>query len=328
MEPTLESGLSPGLTTRVPTLADAEGIADLQNSVFIDEIGMPYTSTAEVATLLSSAAVNLETDVLLVEDRGRMVGVTTVGTMDPFERLNLDGFVRPADNGRGIGSHLMAWATQRAKQMAVERPCANPPPLLQHWASDPAPRCRALLAAHGFTLERWFHHMEIDLTAPAPDPEGLWPLPDDITIRTIELDEIGAVFEASNEAFRDHFGHEESTEENFRHFMVERNDFDPTLWFVAVTDDGTIAGVCCCVVNDTMGEVRGLVDDLAVRRPWRGEGVASQLLAVALEEMRRRNLGVGQLFVDSENPTGALGVYQRAGMFVARSFSNYSRPLM
>lgn len=319
--------LPTGMSARGASIQDAAALAELQNSVFIDEIGLPYTSVAEMVRALTFDKIDPPQDVIIIHEGDRMVGSSLVHTEDPFERISIDGFVRPSDTGRGIGTCLMTWAEERARQLAMQHPTHDPPPLVQHWAADPSPLSRAFLEAHDFGLERWFHHMEIDLGQPAADPSRLWPLPPSISIRPIELIEVTAVWEASNEAFRDHWGHVEVTEEQFRHFMVEREDFDASLWFVAVTDDGTVAGDCLCFINDQMGELRGLVDDVAVRRPWRGKGVASQLLAISLDALRERGIQRGQLFVDSENPTGALGVYERAGMYVARSFSNYAKPL-
>ena len=51
-----------------------------------------------------------------------------------------------------------------------------------------------------------------------------------------------------------------------------------------------------------------------MRRPWRGRGLGRALLREAFAELRRRGLPRAYLGVDSENPTGAMGLYESVGM--------------
>jgi ribosomal protein S18 acetylase RimI-like enzyme len=57
---------------------------------------------------------------------------------------------------------------------------------------------------------------------------------------------------------------------------------------------------------------------LAVRRPWRRRGLGLALLRHSFVEMERRGMTRASLGVDAENLTGAVALYERAGMRVAR----------
>ena len=51
-----------------------------------------------------------------------------------------------------------------------------------------------------------------------------------------------------------------------------------------------------------------------MRKPWRGRGIGSALLRRSFSDIARRGGREVTLWVDSENATGAVGVYERVGM--------------
>jgi ribosomal protein S18 acetylase RimI-like enzyme len=103
---------------------------------------------------------------------------------------------------------------------------------------------------------------------------------------------------------------------------IEVATFDPSLWFLAMDGDA-VAGVL-------MGEIlpdRGWVNDLAVRRPWRGRGLGEALLRHSFGEFYRRGQRTVSLGVDSQNLTGATRLYQRVGMRAERQYDICERVL-
>jgi ribosomal protein S18 acetylase RimI-like enzyme len=56
------------------------------------------------------------------------------------------------------------------------------------------------------------------------------------------------------------------------------------------------------------------VDEVSVRRRWRGRGLARALLLELFTELRRRGVLRVHLHVDSANPTGAMRLYGSVGM--------------
>jgi ribosomal protein S18 acetylase RimI-like enzyme len=61
----------------------------------------------------------------------------------------------------------------------------------------------------------------------------------------------------------------------------------------------------------------GWCNGLGVRRPSRRRGLGLALLRHAFRELRSRGLSCAGLGVDGSNPTGAVQLYERAGMHVA-----------
>ena len=74
-------------------------------------------------------------------------------------------------------------------------------------ASTPTPGCVALLRGDGYTAARFFY----DMVAPTLDGVVAPPMPDGIELRPVTRDQYRAIWDASAEAFRDHWGEQEWT---------------------------------------------------------------------------------------------------------------------
>jgi GNAT superfamily N-acetyltransferase len=66
---------------------------------------------------------------------------------------------------------------------------------------------------------------------------------------------------------------------------------------------------------------------LGTRRGWRRRGLAGAFLAWALDAALAAGKASPALEVDTESPTGAVGVYERTGFVVTYRTSTHARPL-
>ncbi|MEP6893649.1 MAG: GNAT family N-acetyltransferase, partial [Gaiellaceae bacterium] len=107
---------------------------------------------------------------------------------------------------------------------------------------------------------------------------------------------------------------------------VEASLVDSSLQFLA-WDGDEIAGVCLCAPHQSLQPGFGWVDVLGVRPPWRRRGLALALLTHAFEELRVRGFARVGLGVDAESTTGALELYEQAGMHVAKREDTFERTL-
>jgi ribosomal protein S18 acetylase RimI-like enzyme len=244
------------------------------------------------------------------------------------------GEVDPAFRGRGIGRavlrhnirHQQARGAQDAMRDATADEAAAPRERrLESWAMESQPRRRRLLESEGFEVVRWFFEMlrpDLDRIDPLPMPEG-------VEVRPVVPEDHRAIWAADAEAFRDHWGGVDDSENAFDLFFSGK-DFRPELWRVAWEGD-QVAGVVMnriqTTYNEQTGERRGLIAGVSVRRPWRGRGLARSLVAQSLEALRDAGMTSAVLGVDAENPTGALGVYEANGFVVERRGQNLRRPL-
>jgi len=64
-----------------------------------------------------------------------------------------------------------------------------------------------------------------------------------------------------------------------------------------------------------------------VRRLWRKCGVASALMCQSMRAMKADGLDYATLGVDTQNPTGALGLYERLGFVAVKRMINFEKPI-
>ena len=255
---------------------------------------------------------DIEANFRIALDGGRIVGWCDVWDQNnKHERLWLDP--RASRDATDVYDLLFDWGLARVHAMA-----------------DSGAVCRASgtseddafageVEKRGFELIRHFFRMEIDL-AGAPD-EPTWP--DGIIVRTFRPGEERAVYEAIDDAFADHWDYVMTPFEEWEHFAgVHTPTFDASLWFIAEEGD-ELAGFSLCRSERRPGV--GHVGVLGVRPPWRRRGLGSALLLHSFHELRGRGRSRVDLGVDGENTTGAVALYERAGMRVVRRMDAYEK---
>lgn len=263
---------------------------------------------------------------LVAELDGRVVGyvVPRIQPRDEVLALEAWGDVLPALRGRGIDTALLRWARASLEERAAADPRPGP---REHraFAMEVERSWIDLLEVEGYEKIRYGFEMRRSLTGELPDH----PLPDGLELRPVEPSQHRTIFEADDEAFRDHWGHHPATEEDFR-ALHEHPETDTSLWCVA-WDGDEVAGVVINAIyreeNATLGLARGWLDHVSVRRPWRGRGVAKALCAASFRRLREAGMDEAWLGVDAANPTGALRLYEGLGFHVVRRWFAFARPV-
>jgi ribosomal protein S18 acetylase RimI-like enzyme len=95
--------------------------------------------------------------------------------------------------------------------------------------------------------------------------------------------------------------------------------FRPEFSFLAYGDGeplGMVIGHEYDAYAEATGERDVYIPIVGTRRAGRGRGIASALLSRALTEARAAGFTNASLNVDADSPTGALGLYERAGFTV------------
>jgi Acetyltransferase (GNAT) family. len=318
----------PGLVARY--FADASDYPPLSELTIAanlyDEI--PYLPTAQTLQVEMDAAEGADPidDVVLVEVDGRVVAAAGVERVvrDAVPTYQVWGTVDPAYRRRGLGTALMGWTLGRARVRASrEDPRTRVD--LASFAEDTETGHVALLAVAGFEPARHFFLMRRHGLGDIPDT----PLPDGLEIRPVSEDQWRTILEAENEAFRDHWGQREQGESTYT-TTFGRAELDTSLWVVA-WDGDQVAGVVQNWIlpeeNDRLGVKRGWLEHISVRRPWRRRGLARAITAASLIKLREAGLDEAMLGVDSENPNGALGLYEGLGFIAQSRAAAYRREL-
>lgn len=303
-----------GFSVRRVSLDDAGSISDIVNRCMIDEIGLSWTDVEEIRSELEAPGRDgLELDCLIVDERtGDDVAYLQLWNDNPpFTEAFALAYALPEYRGRGLSACLLRCAETRARERMHRNDLLRIVlQVARFQGNDPA---RRLFASLGFRYVRTFFQMQIELTEPpaAGDVAG-------IEIRTFDVErDADGTYAALAEAFRDHWGHAFPDPAQWRYRMIdgEGSRFDAGLWFLAC-EGPEIVGAACCRSGTPRDATAAEVDELGVRRGWRGRGIGLALLQRAFVEFGRRGIHRAELTVDAESPTGALGLYRRAGMDV------------
>lgn len=264
-------------------------------------------------------------DVTLAELDGRVVATGEVRYLrrDEKHTYMLDGAVHPDVRRQGIGSALLARLEDRARERA--RGVPDGAIYLDGWMPDQNRGFVALATGAGYVPNRHFYEMinaDLGTVGEPPMPEGL-------ELRPVVMADLRRIFDAEGEAFQDHWGSFDWSDGMFTRMLTEP-DLDIGLWRVA-WDGDEVAGVVSTWIianeNEALGQRRGWLDHVSVRRPWRRRGLAAALIQSACIALREAGMTEAALGVDTENPTGALGLYERLGFRTIRRATAWRKTL-
>jgi mycothiol synthase len=162
-----------------------------------------------------------------------------------------------------------------------------------------------LARRNGFELETEIARMW--KTLGDDDPAPVWPTA--VVVRTYEPNDDELVHALLDDAYSAWDARYVSLAHgDWVKWMTESAEFDPTVWFLAVSGDELLG---CALHWNT-----GWLKDIAVRESTRGRGLGTALLRHGFAEFARRGVRRIGLKVDAANPTGAIRLYERHG-FVA-----------
>ncbi|MGY2065392.1 GNAT family N-acetyltransferase [Blastococcus sp. SYSU DS0619] len=320
--------LPDGLTVRPLRADDADAVAALlAASEPVDHTG-DHPDGADLVELWVNELVDLDHDGLLVQSRdGTVVGYATTIAPPTFRDaygVHLQGRVHPEWRGQGIGRALLAWQLDRGAELhATRHPEA--PARLTATVYTSQTSLEALLRRAGLEQLRWFFHMERPLTG----------LPDRRVVEGVQLvpftwDRDEQVRQAHNAAFTEHYGSSERDAVSWQVMFTGMRAFRPDLSVLAVLD-GEVVGYALAYVHESGGRATGTrqcyFGQIGVVPRARGRGLSKAVIIEALHVAAANDCQTAGLEVDSENSTGALGLYESLGFSTAHTQVSWSRRL-
>jgi mycothiol synthase len=308
--------LPAGLAARPLRADDMTALAGLLEAAEpVDDTG-EHEDAEGLAEFLVNERVDLDRDTCAVLAGDELVAyASTVDLGDHRDEyaVMLYGCVHPARRGRGIGRALVGWETARCGELHRAR---HPEMPGRFGVGVPSANTslERLVRRSGFAPVQYYFVMRRPLT----------DLPAVRTVEGIQLvpfdrDRDEEVRLAHNRAFVDHFGTAERDAFAWQTWFTGQKAFRPELSRLALAD-GAVVGYSLVYEHDADTAATGVREayfgQIGVLPEGRGRGVASTCIVASLHAAAADGLGRAGLTVDTNNTTGALGLYERLGFAV------------
>ncbi len=270
---------------------------------------------------------NPDTDMIFAEVEGETVAYSRVGWYQeekPNHRIYYH-FVNilPEWRYKGLEDTMAKWCEARLTEIASDHP-KDSQRFLQTYSEEGKPELKKVLRTLGYTPARYGFHMSRPLEN-IPEAE----LPEGIEARPVKAEDARKIWEASVEAFRDHWGFSEPDKDEFESYKTSKF-FQPDLWQVAWDGDEVVSSVMNYInhdYNEKTNSKRGWTENISTRREWRRRGIARALIVRSMHMHKALGLTEVALGVDTENPNGALQLYQSLGYQQEKTFITYRKEM-
>jgi mycothiol synthase len=315
----------PDLRTRPATRDDAEAINSLMAAAEeVDRTGEHY-KVEDVIEELDNPMIELARDWVVIEQDGRIVAHAQLTPRAPHAgslKVEIGGTVHPDHRGHGLGSQLVPAMIDRAHEYVRER--GDLRAVVVAMAPSQDTRLADIFARHGMHPHRYNFLMVCDPSRVEGSSNGL---PHGYALSTWEGVDQDEMRLAHNEAFVDHPGFVPWSRELWSQWVAETRNSRPALSLVARDGGGRVAAYVQTSEFDAYFEATGVreayVNKVGTVPAHRRRGLAGALLRVAVRLYRDAGFRRASLDVDSENPTGALGLYESIGFATEQRWASY-----
>jgi ribosomal protein S18 acetylase RimI-like enzyme len=301
------------------------------NTAWRESIGVSELVTTDVLDNLYAHLTNSDPylDCLVLEVGGDITGYVRTEWLDDAgsgDRVyDVTIVLAPFIASEPAYAALLAHGERRLLVDRADR-VGRPGDRFRAWIHDTDTTQAAAHRAAGYApVHRWY-----EMVRPTLDDLPLASMPDGLEVRPVRPEHWRPIWEADVEAFSDDWDPDDPSEAAFQRFLGEPNQVTE-FWQVA-WDGDQVAGHVLVTINPEenarYGRRRGVLDSVAVRRPWRRRGLARALIVRALAALRDHGETSAALGVDADNPNQALTLYESCGFAVDLSGTVYERSFM
>lgn len=317
--------------------ADLAAIADLINTCKTADHLDGWVSVESLQHNFEDPNFHPDRDLRLWENEAKQVcgyaGLYLAKHDSPTHSIAADGhhgwlffYIHPDHRNGELEHQILSWAEDHIQ--AIGRKWQLPVFKVREGCRDDQAYQQALLTQAGFTVERCFYRLERSLLDPIPQPQ----FPAGFSVRPLQgMEEVPAWIEMFNQSFVDHWSFEPETLEYRQHWMNQPS-YNAEMDRVAIAPDGALAAFSYSSIdhqeNTRTGRQEGWVNLLGTRRGFRNMGLGRAMLLTALQDLKSRGMDTALLGVDSDNPSGALRLYESVGFRKRYTFLTYGKDVV
>ncbi|MGI8518662.1 MAG: GNAT family N-acetyltransferase [Acidimicrobiia bacterium] len=293
--------------------SDLPELFELQRRVEVHDNIPVVTPWKEFEEVKDDPSTDLAKDMVMVVRDGKAIGYGRFWYRPSEDgshaRGHAIGAVDPAFRRQGVGSQILTWTIARGTESLATAP-AHQERFIRTHVYDFEHEAIALYERHGFKPIRYY----AELIRPLPEPIEV-PESNGVDIVEWDDDRSEEVRQLMNLAFRDHWGSTTVDAVNWEHRIRRAgNRLDAT--YLALVN-GRIVGASMNAHypsdQQLTGRLDGWIATLGTHPEFRKRGIASALVEISCEQFRELGWDHAMIGVDSENPTGAYGLYQGLG---------------
>ena len=267
-------------------------------------------------------------DMILAEVNGETVayGRAAWHQLEDTKDRIYSHFIKIVPEWRNLGLEqaVLGWGEKHLREIAAGHP-DDGKRFFQTYSLENKDKFITILKDMGYQPIRYFFEMNrpLDVIPEAALPEG-------IEVRPAEEKDYRKIWNASIEAFRDHWGFSEPEEEEYVNYSTSRY-FQPDLWQVAWDGDEVVASILNYVdeqYNQKFSRKCGWTEEITTRREWRRRGIAKALIVRSMKMHKDHGMTTVALGVDTENPNGAFQLYEGLGYKKVRTMINFRKEMV
>ena len=303
--------------------SDATELAELYNAADASYGGEARYTAARVRGFMDGLVRDHTTDTRMMFGLdGSLIANATVPTPpDGADRVRIFGAVRPDRQGQSLGADLLAWQMDRLTAIHDRLDHGRP------WQAGVGCDTRdirsvRLYERHGFVPVRYWSEMEMPTNAVRAEVQAGAQLAGGLRSVPYRPEILATFYEAHAEAFADHWGFVRRDVASWAAMIVESPEFRADLSRVAYDGD-EIAGYVLSAEAIDDGTV--IIKNVGTRPRWRGRGIASALITEVLRAAAAAGRQTAELSVDTQNRTGAAGLYGRIGFVETASEISFAK---
>lgn len=302
-----------GFSFRPASFNDLPIVHQLITQQNILDYGDPLRSVEDIERIWNGPSFDLKADTQIASTSdGKIAAYAELrGKEDVFVYLSSE------HQNTALASHLLKRLEERARLLKS----AGSVELWGH-AGFRNPTMIEAFELNGYTTDISFLVMQTELIEKPQTPQ--WP--SEIKVRTfIKGQDEQATYQTDEEAAEDKGYHAPLSFEKWSARMgLDKESFDPNIWFLACENDESAGVALNAFKKDTN---TGWVDHLSVRRAWRNKGIGKALLLHSFGEFFRRGIRTIKLSVDSKSLTNAPRLYESVGMKTVQTYHVYKKAI-